>query len=172
MLGRVARRHFRRGRARSVVLLYHRLGPTTPDPQLLSVSTEHFTEHLRLFAERFVALRLADILPAAGRGVERPTVVLTFDDGYADNLRVAKPLLEQTGTPATVFVASGYVRNRQPFWWDELEQLLLRPGRLPSALALDVGGDTLDWELDDDASYSTIDARARASWTILDARDP
>lgn len=46
-------------------------------------------------------------------------VLLTFDDGYANNLR-AMPILEQYGVPATIFVASGNVLSGEPFWWDVL----------------------------------------------------
>jgi peptidoglycan/xylan/chitin deacetylase (PgdA/CDA1 family) len=50
-------------------------------------------------------------------------VVVTFDDGYADTLTCALPLLEQHDVPATVFV----VAEAGPalFWWDELQRLIL-----------------------------------------------
>ena len=55
-------------------------------------------------------------------------MVITFDDGYRDNLLVAKPLLEQHGLPATVFVTTGYVGPGRDFWWDELETFCASAG--------------------------------------------
>lgn len=52
-------------------------------------------------------------------------VAVTFDDGYVDNLRMAKPQLERAGIPATVFIASGYVGTATQFWWDELAGRIL-----------------------------------------------
>ena len=172
MLRRLVRHQRRRRRERPIVLLYHRLGPVAPDPQLLSVSAQHFAEHLRLIVEYYTPVRLGELVPAVERErAPQRAVAFTFDDGYADNLSSVKPLLEQHEIPATVFVASGYVRNRHPFWWDELERLVLRPGRLPSVLTLEVAGETLEWELGGDAEYLSATAADRAAWTILDRLD-
>jgi peptidoglycan/xylan/chitin deacetylase (PgdA/CDA1 family) len=172
-VGRLDRRRGRRDRSGPVVLLYHRLGAVEPDPQLLSVTVEHFAEHLELISERHVPLRLADVVAAAAEGrAPARAVAIAFDDGYADNLLAAKPLLEQRGMPATVFVASGHVQNGQPFWWDELERLLLRPGRLPSVLTLEIRHETLTWNLDEDAAYASDRAEKWDAWTVFDARDP
>jgi peptidoglycan/xylan/chitin deacetylase (PgdA/CDA1 family) len=50
--------------------------------------------------------------------------VVTFDDGYADNLLNAKPLLEKYDTPATVFAASAHAPGGREYWWDVVDQLL------------------------------------------------
>jgi peptidoglycan/xylan/chitin deacetylase (PgdA/CDA1 family) len=42
---------------------------------------------------------------------------LTFDDGYANNLR-ALPLLAEAGMPTTIFLASGAILRQRCFWWD------------------------------------------------------
>jgi peptidoglycan/xylan/chitin deacetylase (PgdA/CDA1 family) len=44
-------------------------------------------------------------------------IVLTFDNGYADRLYAAKPLLERFHIPATVFITTGSLGHE--FWWDE-----------------------------------------------------
>ncbi len=156
-----------------IVLAYHRIARPASDPQLLSVTPEDFAEHLQVIADRYQPMSLAALVAAVaeGRPVAR-AVAVTFDDGYADNLLAAKPHLERTGVPATVFVASGHVSRERAFWWDELERLLLSPGRLPSTLVLEVGGDALSWELGSDAVYTTADAAERAGWTVLDERAP
>jgi peptidoglycan/xylan/chitin deacetylase (PgdA/CDA1 family) len=52
-------------------------------------------------------------------------VALTFDDGYVDNLLAGLPRLAAAGVPATVFLATGYLDQPDPFWWDELASLML-----------------------------------------------
>jgi len=54
----------------------------------------------------------------------RPRVVVTFDDGYRDNLTNALPIAESKGVPITVFVTSGILGNHNGFWWDRLGTLL------------------------------------------------
>jgi len=155
------------------VLVYHRIARASRDPQLLAVSPERFDEHLRAIAADFEPLPLRDLAEAAvERRLPQRAVAVTFDDGYADNLLVAKPLLERAEVPATVFVTSSNVSDGSPFWWDELERLLLSPGCVPSPLELEIGGEPARWELGPDAEYSARDAAERAAWTVLDEHDP
>ena len=155
------------------MLLYHRVDRPSTDPQLLCVTPEHFAEHLELIAEGYEPLPLRDLVASLREGELPPrAVTITFDDGYADNLVAAKPLLERHRVPATVFVASGWIGADRPFWWDDLEFLLVRAGRLPPVLALEIGGERLQWELGDDASYTPEAAAARSGWTVLDRHDP
>jgi peptidoglycan/xylan/chitin deacetylase (PgdA/CDA1 family) len=43
-----------------------------------------------------------------------PQIAITFDDGYADNLAVAAPILAARGLPFTVFVTADFVRKSRP----------------------------------------------------------
>ena len=61
-------------------------------------------------------------------------VLLTFDDGYADNHHYALPLLEEHGLQALFYIASGYIGSQREFWWDELERLLLLNPEMPGTL--------------------------------------
>lgn len=126
-----------------VVLLYHRVAETARDPQLLCVSPRHFAEHLEVLSQRCHPVSVAEMLRRAREGRSlRGLVALTFDDGYADNLHSAKPLLERYGIPATVFVVVEHVRTGREFWWDELEHLFLRGGGVSPASAADSPGKT------------------------------
>lgn len=152
----------------ALILLYHRVGEPELDPQLLAVSRRHFEEHLQVL-RRFRRIALGQ-LPAPDRAGP-PRIAVTFDDGYADNLKNAKPLLEKYDTPATMFVSSGYVLGRRPYWWDELAQLLLKPGPLPAILSVAIGRAKRQWPLDDEAAYGRIHARNRA-WSVASPVDP
>ena len=137
-------RHVRR--ARAAVLVYHRVAKLADDPFSLAVTPRHFDEHLQVLREQFVPLSLRDLVDATQSGdVPHRGVAITFDDGYRDNLRRAKPSLEAAGLPATVFVVAGRVGSGEEFWWDQLERLLLRGKGLPSELVLRLGDQSFRW---------------------------
>lgn len=53
-----------------------------------------------------------------GRALPPRAVALTFDDGYADNLRLAVPMLERFGLPATFFLVPGLLSAEVDAWWE------------------------------------------------------
>ena len=131
----------------AVVLLYHRVAHLDPDPFSMAVPPEHFADHLRVIRARCEPLSLAELVAALRRRrLPRRGVVVTFDDGYADNLHAAEPLLTAHQVPATVFVATGYVETRREFWWDELERLVKRAADSAVELRLEVGGRRFAYE--------------------------
>jgi peptidoglycan/xylan/chitin deacetylase (PgdA/CDA1 family) len=97
--------------------------------------------------------------------------VISFDDGYVDNLTAAKPLLQKFGAPATVYIATGYCNGRL-FWWEELVQLLLFPGVLPESVCLKLGGTTRQWNIGAAAQYSFRDLYRHRRWSLLEENDP
>ena len=154
-----------------LVLLYHRISDLASDPQRLAVSPANFAQHLDVLREHYTPLSLSDVIERtrAGMSPER-AVALTFDDGYADNLERAKPALESHGVSATVFLTAAYIGGDREFWWDELERLLLTPGRLTSPLRLRIGNVTREWDLGD-SSDTCADAAARHSDWNVERRD-
>jgi peptidoglycan/xylan/chitin deacetylase (PgdA/CDA1 family) len=151
----------------AIILLYHRVTELAPDPQLLSVRPRHFQEHLDVLRREFHPIGLGAFLDALIAGnVPKRAVVVTMDDGYADILHEAKPLLERFDIPATVFVTAGYVGSRSEFWWDELERVLLHPGTLPERLGLSIAGKNFQFELGRSAHYGRDRAEQCLRWHI------
>ena len=160
---RWARRR-RRGplRAPALVLAYHRFSTAGPDPWALGVAPQHFVEHLSLLRRRYRVASLAGLVrDVAASAVQPGTVVITADDGYADDFLVAAPLLAQGDTPATFFVTTGGVDAPAGFWWDELAARLLTEGRLPPELVIPDGP---GWTLGDAATLDGPSAARFGRW--------
>ncbi len=163
---RVARWASSRPAPRAAVLMYHAVGEVDIDPWGLFVSPSNFAAHVEVLARRARPLRL-DQLPAANApdgGPVRRGVVVTFDDGYANNLLLARPLLARHGVPATVFVASAQLDRGGELWWDELAALVLQPGDLPSRLELMINDVLIVRDLGAAATYSPDERQADHTW--------
>ncbi len=172
-LRRVGGRLKRRLSRRALVLLYHRIAEAGADPWQLAVTPRHFAEHLQVLRQLGRPTSLQDLSGGLHKGrVPRRAIVVTFDDGYADNFFNAKPLLEAHDVPATVFVTTGYSRTDREFWWDELERLFLQPGVLPGALRLDVNGQGHDWRLDAATDYDEALYRTHLGWRAWQEETP
>ena len=133
---------------RAIILLYHRVIELSSDPQWLCASPSQFAEQLDVLRRHYYPLHLTELCQRLEKGkVPRKAVVVTFDDGYADNLYYAKPLLEKFDIPATVFVTTEKIDKQDEFWWEELERYLLQSEMLPESLSVTVSGKVYSWVL-------------------------
>jgi peptidoglycan/xylan/chitin deacetylase (PgdA/CDA1 family) len=100
-----------------VTILTHHL--VSDRPHRMGISTEAFWQQIQFLQKhyRIISLREAVALLKSGR-VDAPTVVLTFDDGYADNFVSLRAVAEETGIPVTLFIAADPVEFRQEFAHD------------------------------------------------------
>jgi peptidoglycan/xylan/chitin deacetylase (PgdA/CDA1 family) len=113
-------------RDRLPILCYHSVveGPAPAWARYsggLHLPVAQFRQQLEFLTRRYrvLSLETAVAVLAAGRRLPARSVVLTFDDGYANNLHVAGPLLAEYGCTATIFLATDYI-GRSLFWWDDL----------------------------------------------------
>ena len=149
----------------SLILMYHRVANVKADPWQLSVSPKHFSEHLEVLQKMDCSLRLDRLAIVLRKGkIPRRSVVITFDDGYADNITTAKPLLERFHIPATFFLSTACIEGHREFWWDELDRLILEPVMLPDRLQLSIRGTLHEWNLDGDVTFSEDHMRKNSSW--------
>jgi len=163
-----------RSRPVGIVLLYHRVADSETDPQLLSVRIQRFADQMNYLSQRYEVVSLHELIhrKATHSSSEVPLVAVTFDDGYADNLINAKPILESMKIPATVFVTSGYLDGIREFWWDALESVFLRPSALPNVLRLAIDSHLFEWDLAADAVYLPTHFEINKNWNVLCPEDP
>ena len=97
-----------------MVLFYHRIADTYENSW--TTSPRMFERQMAWLKRNFdlVSLEEAQRRIASGKNC-RPAVSITFDDGYADNCKMALPLLLDLKIPLTYFVASQNVLEGQPF---------------------------------------------------------
>jgi peptidoglycan/xylan/chitin deacetylase (PgdA/CDA1 family) len=157
----------------AIILMYHRVAKADSDPWSLCVTPKNFAEHLEVLRGYSYPVPLQQLTKRlSDRQSVHRSIVVTFDDGYADNLYNAKPLLEKYDIPATVFVTTGGIGQKQEFWWDELDRLLLQPSTLPSVLQLDIHGSTYQWDLGKATHYSEADRQRDRYWRMETGEDP
>ena len=160
-------RYYSTGAPTCVILAYHRVTNLATDPQMLAVTPTNFAEQLAALHKHFNVISLGTLAQSLVTGSPiSNSVVLTFDDGYSDNLHEAKPLLESHAIPATVFIASNHIGTSTEFWWDELEHLLLRPGTLPRELRLRIDDFDYAWDLRGDANYTLPNFDRHCTWNV------
>lgn len=126
---RAVRRLAEEGRAPVCVLFYHRVADTNPNEWTLPVN--EFRRQLDWLARRFdfVSLQEAQRRLAAGKS-RRPSVAITFDDGYGENCDHAIPLLLRRNIPFTYFVSTQIIRDQSAFPHDLAAGIRLRPNTI------------------------------------------
>ena len=147
--GLLALARLARQRVRGVVLRYHALTEgrdevlyAAPD---ICLPVDVFRLQMAFVQRAYRVVSLDELVHALERGAQLPprALVITFDDGYADNHRLGLPVLRALGLPATIYVATGAVDGGAPFWVAAARALALRaPGdvlEVPGQPAIPLG---------------------------------
>lgn len=88
-------------------------------PSRLSVSPQEFEDMLRWFsAKGYQSIFPEDL---GNREKRKNGFIITFDDGYKDNLSTALPLLEKYGYKAVIFITTGIVGKENNFARDKMD---------------------------------------------------
>ncbi|WP_405826324.1 polysaccharide deacetylase family protein [Streptomyces sp. NBC_01390] len=99
--------------------MYHSVGDCSDDPYRVTVTPERLDAQLRWLHRRGLrGVGVAELLAARSRGEGRGLVGLTFDDGYADFVTNALPVLRRWKCGATLFVLPGRLGGENA--WDPL----------------------------------------------------
>lgn len=109
------------------ILAYHRIWDEAAadfafDEQLISATSEEFQRQMDWARRHFQVLSFADLhgCDKEDRPWPRRALIVTFDDGYADNYTHAFPILKELNLPATIFLSTSYMDQPRLFWWDAI----------------------------------------------------
>jgi len=126
--------------ARLSILIYHRV-LAQPDPQSPGEEdTETFDQQMSWLAACFRIIPLQEAVQKLRQGKLPPrTACITFDDGYADNAKIALPILQKYGISATFFVSTGFLDGGR-MWNDTIIELVRQaPGAMLNLSKMGLG---------------------------------
>ncbi len=165
----VARQFRSRVLGGTIILGYHRICDEEHDPFSMSVSPRNFAEQLQVIKDLAVPISLQALVQDLNEGkLPRRAIALTMDDGYADNLYEARPLLGKFEIPATIFVISGCLS--QEFWWDKLVRLVFSEGVFSRGLCLRIAEQDYKWQLQ--ANQEDNNQKTQLLWDLYRALRP
>lgn len=153
------------------VAMYHSVADPSDDPYRVTVSPARLARQLRWLADRGLrGVSVRELLAANARGPAPGLVGLTFDDGYADFLEAAVPLLRRHGFTASVYVLPGRLGGQNS--WDAAgprKPLLDAEGiRRTAAAGMEVGSHGLRHVFLTGVDDDTLAAETRRSRALIE----
>lgn len=129
------------------VLGYHRVeDPLRSDFDLfrpnVSATPLGFARQMDYVQRHYTAITCEHLLGwlRGEQELPRHPLIITFDDGYRDNLRFAYPILKERNLPAVIFLPTGFIGTDLPFYWDYVAYLFSHTQR--TSAHLPVTGET------------------------------
>jgi peptidoglycan/xylan/chitin deacetylase (PgdA/CDA1 family) len=118
--------HLLFNRPRLTVAMFHRVLPRSAPAwsaadEAYTLDTEIFDQCLGFFTRHYTVVSLDQVLAAGAGGPPLPgwPLLITFDDGWADTLIHAAPLLAKRNLPAACFVVSNVLDDPTERWWQD-----------------------------------------------------
>jgi peptidoglycan/xylan/chitin deacetylase (PgdA/CDA1 family) len=113
------------------ILAYHRVLPLPGEDYpfsegTISASPREFDEQMSFVKKYFNVINFRLLCEAISKGKALPKnpLIITFDDGYEDNYKIAWPVLKKYGLTATIFLATSFMESSNIFWFDRLSYII------------------------------------------------
>lgn len=87
----------------------------------LVVTSEVFEKQVKYLTKNYNVISINDINSTKGN----KKIILTFDDGYIDNLENALPILEKYNCPATIYIITSLIDNLEYPWWLKMWEIIV-----------------------------------------------
>lgn len=111
------------------ILMYHHIGPMPEDNEemkSITVTTERFGEQMKWLSDnqiRTITFADAHVELKGSSGIAMPSVILTFDDGYKDNVENGLPVLQKYQLKGVFFIITGFVGQDGYMDWNDIRKL-------------------------------------------------
>lgn len=108
------------------ILAYHGVLDTPlPFDDWCFLDKVEFERQISYLSRHFNIVHLSDAVRMLEAGeVDKPTAVITFDDGYQNNYDVAFPILKKYNAPATIYLVSDQINSDDTLWFCRLNKAL------------------------------------------------
>jgi peptidoglycan/xylan/chitin deacetylase (PgdA/CDA1 family) len=155
-----------------LALMYHSVTANGDDPYHITVSPRRFAAQMRWLRRsglRGVSMR--ELIRAGNRGAARRLVGLTFDDGYADFLGEALPILAQHGFTATAYVVAGRLGGYNDWEQDGPAKALMTVDQLREAAdrGVEIGSHSMTHAHLEDADPGDLKVEIQESRDLLES---
>ncbi len=137
----------------TAIIMYH--GLTDQDDQLENYHGKHlhiqtFKKHLEYLKKYYSIIPLDTFVEHVLTKTTLPknAVVLTFDDGYESNFTLGFPLLKEFNAPATIFLTTDFIEQKQFIWPNRIEYAILTTRH--SSLRMPIKNEELVFDLNSD----------------------
>jgi peptidoglycan/xylan/chitin deacetylase (PgdA/CDA1 family) len=112
----------------TVILFYHRFSSGSLDGDLLPhLDIGEFEKQMRLIKRWYSVISMDELDKrlTSRENFPLPSIVVTIDDGYLNNYKLAFPVLKKLDLHGMVYLATGFIGTKNALWVDDLADILL-----------------------------------------------
>src|SRR4030066_492018 len=142
----------------ALIFIYHRITNLNFEPQQLAIKPENFYDQINHLSKCYNLIEIEEFfdLIIKGKGFPKKTVILTCDDGYADNFLEAIPILESFNKQAVFYISTGLLNTDAEIWWDQLEKIFFLNNNLRERLEIEIKGIIYNYAMKNEGEIKSV----------------
>ena len=154
-------------RKKIIILMYHgftdkRIHEGIENYEGKHLNVEIFRSQVEYLKKYYNVISLNQLVEYYTSGIRIPnkSVVITIDDGYKSNYTLAHPILKQFDIPATIFLTTDFIDNKELLWPDRIEYAINMTKSNDCKLKID--NDILSLDFHDNDSKMVCDRKIQS----------